>query len=57
MFTRILLQVLLQCYAQQGNTFKIEIPPEEAQLVPFTGNTLSDSEDDSDDDFDMPGLI
>jgi len=42
-----------------ANTFKVEIDPKEAQLVPFTGQTQdSESEDDSDDDdFGMPGLI
>merc|ERR1719369_840757 len=52
-------QVLLQCFAMLANTFKVEIDPKEAQLVPFTGQTQdSESEDDSDDDdFGMPGLI
>lgn len=54
-------QVILQCYAMQANTFKVEIPPEQAQLVPFTGQPYSDSEEESDDDdddeFSMPGLI
>jgi len=50
-------QVLIQAYGMLGNTFKIEIPPEQAQLVPFTGRVDSDSEEESDDEFDMPGLI
>ena len=40
--------------------FKVEIPAEKAQLVPFNGPTTSysdEEEDDSEDEFDMPGLI
>ena len=40
--------------------FKVEIPAEKAQLVPFNGPTTSysdEDEDDSEDEFDMPGLI
>ena len=39
---------------------KVEIPAEKAQLVPFNGPTTSysdEDEDDSEDEFDMPGLI
>lgn len=51
-------QVLIQCYAMLGNTIKVEIPAEKAQLVPFTGGaSYSDDDDDSEDEFDMPGLI
>lgn len=53
-------QVLLQCFARQGNQFRKEIPAERAQLVPFTGapdSSDEDDDDDSDGDFDMPGLI
>ena len=54
-------QVLIQCFAMLGNTVKVEIPPEKAQLVPFTGGGASysdeDNDDDSEDEFDMPGLI
>ena len=40
--------------------FKVEIPAEKAQLVPFNGPTTSysdEDDDDSEDEFDMPGLI
>jgi len=52
-------QVLIQCFAMLGNTIKVEIPAEKAQLVPFTGGpSYSDQDDDdSEDEFDMPGLI
>ena len=51
-------QVLIQCFAMLGNTVKVEIPAEKAQLVPFTGGaSYSDDDDDSEDEFDMPGLI
>jgi len=53
-------QVLIQCFAMLGNTVKVEIPPEKAQLVPFTGGASysdEDDDDDSEDEFDMPGLI
>jgi len=53
-------QVLIQCYAMLGNNVKVEIPAEKAQLVPFNGPTTSysdEDEDDSEDEFDMPGLI
>ena len=52
-------QVLIQCFAMLGNNVKIEIPPEKAQLVPFTGggSSFSDEDEDSEDEFDMPGLI
>merc|ERR1711936_1273023 len=51
-------QVLIQCFAMLGNTVKVEIPAEKAQLVPFTGGaSYSDDEEDTEDEFDMPGLI
>lgn len=54
-------QVLLQCYAMLGNLHTVELKPEEAQLVPFQGSRVesdgSDEDDESDDEFDMPGLI
>merc|ERR1711936_265283 len=53
-------QVLIQCFAMLGNNVKVEIPAEKAQLVPFNGPTTSysdEDDDDSEDEFDMPGLI
>merc|ERR1712110_1268632 len=42
-------QVLIQCYAMLGNTIKVEIPAEKAQLVPFTGGASYSDVDDDDD--------
>jgi len=51
-------QVILQCYAVLGNSFKVELDPAACQLVSFTGKQDSDSsEDDFSDDDDMPALL
>jgi len=51
-------QVLLQCFAVLGNSSRVELAPETAQLVPYSGggSDYGDSSDE-DDDEDMPGLI
>lgn len=50
-------QILLQCFAVLGNASRVEIAPETAQIVPYTGAGSDDASSDEDDDEDMPGLI
>jgi len=50
-------QILLQCFAALGNASRVEIAPETAQMVPYTGTVSDDDDSDEDDEGDMPGLI
>jgi hypothetical protein len=50
-------QILLQCFAALGNASRVEIAPETAQMVPYTGAGSDDESSDEDDEEDMPGLI
>jgi len=49
-------QILLQCFAVLGNSSRVEIPPEQAQIVPYAGGG-SDYDSSDDEDGDMPELI
>eukprot|EP00092_Neocalanus_flemingeri_P009559 GFUD01010288.1.p1 GENE.GFUD01010288.1~~GFUD01010288.1.p1 ORF type:complete len:573 (+),score=99.99 GFUD01010288.1:78-1796(+) len=50
-------QVLLQCFAAVGNASHVEIAPELAQMVPYSGGGSDYGSSDEDDEGDMPGLI
>ena len=50
-------QILLQCFAALGNNSKVEIAPESAQVVPYTGPGSDYGSSDEEEDGDMPGLI